>query len=88
MLYWSWPFAGDLCHFFGAPPAQLVRGGLSGILLMMTGMYYDKMVLHCTAGQQKEQLEKSEFSQKLPSYMTFCRPGVTDDCTNQFLVKF
>ena len=39
-------------------------------------------------GQQKEQLEKSEFSPKLPSYITFCHPAVTDDCTNPFLVKF
>ena len=31
---------------------------------------------------------KIEFSLKLPSYITFCRPGVPDDCTNQFLVKF
>ena len=43
---------------------------------------------HCTTDQQKELVEKSEISPKLPSYITFCHPGVTDDCTNQFLVKF
>ena len=31
---------------------------------------------------------KSEFSPKMPSHIAFCRPGVTDDCTNQFLAKF
>ena len=45
-------------------------------------------MLHCTAGFQNEQLEKSEFSPKLPSCVTFFRPGVTDDCTNQFLEIF
>ena len=34
-----------------------------------------------------EPLEKSEFSPKLLSCITFCRPGVIDDHTNQFLKR-
>ena len=38
--------------------------------------------------QQKEQLDKSEFSPKLPSCITFCRPGVNDDCTMYGVSRF
>ena len=47
--------------------------------------------LHMRSAQRasrRNNQTKSEFSLKLPSHIAFCRPGFTDDCTNQFLAKF
>ena len=55
--------------------------------IICTALYLYKQT-QWSAGQQKEHLENIQFSPKLPSYITFCHPGFTDYCTNQFLVKF
>ena len=37
---------------------------------------------------QWKKLNFTSFSPKLPSYITFCRHGVTNKCTNLFVAKF
>ena len=44
-------------------------------------------VLQSQRASRRNNQSKSEFSLKLPSHIAFCRLGVTDDCTNQFLAK-
>ena len=58
--------------------------------LIITPLHYLINLSLDTAQQtrRRNNQSKSEFSLKLPSYITFCRPGVTDDCSKLFLVKF
>ena len=82
------PFLGKKCYSKITLERACVKDAIySQIISFSEKLKFIALLHSAQRTSRRNNQSKSEFSLKLPSYITFCRPGVTDDCTNQFLVK-